>query len=277
MAGKIPNNATLNASTIQQYLLLVPYPEFGSVTESYSSIGSAPYNALQVQVSRPMRNRFSLQGNFTWDKVINHTQYLNPFDTKLASIQDGNATLLANVFGSLQLPRFQARPYWQREIIGGWQLNGVFRAANGNLVSAPSNVNIIGPVTQANPTYARYFNTCYENSSGALVMSTASAPGCDSLSPNPTYQQRISYTSQTNSTVMGVRQRIHPLVDASLFKRFMISEGRSFEIRGEFFNLFNTPNFGGPGTGIGSSTFGVVTLTQANDARIGELTARVNF
>jgi Carboxypeptidase regulatory-like domain len=277
MAGKIPGNATLNGSTIQQYLLLVPYPEFGSVTENYSSIGSAPYNALQIQVSRPMKHHFTVQGNFTWDKVMLHTQYLNAFDTKLASIQDGNATILANVFGTLELPRFQSKSFWMRETLGGWQLNGVFRAANGNLVSAPGNVNIIGPVRQANPTYKRYFNTCYENSSGQLVTSTASAPACDALSPVPAYQQRLSYTSQLNSNVIGVRQRIHPLVDASMFKVFPIHEKASFEIRGEFFNLFNTPNFGGPGTGLGSSTFGLVTLTQANDPRIGQLTARINF
>jgi hypothetical protein len=277
MAGLIPNNATLNKSTIQQYLLLVPYPEFGSVTENYSSIGSAPYNALQIQVSRPMRNHFSLQGNLTWDKVMLHTSYLNAFDTHLASIQDSNATILANIFGTYELPRFAAKPYAERLILGGWELNGVFRAANGNLVSAPGNVDIIGPVKQGNPTYARYFNTCYENSSGVQVQSTASAPGCDGLSPNPAYRQRMSYTSQANSNVIGVRQRIHPLIDASLFKQFALGEGRSFEIRGEFFNVFNTAIFGGPGTGIGSSTFGVVTLTQANDSRIGQLTARLNF
>jgi hypothetical protein len=277
MAGKIPNNTTLNGATIQQYLLLVPYPEFGSVTENYSSIGSAPYNALQVQVSRPMKNHFSLQGNFTWDKVMVHTAYLNAFDTRLESIQDNNATILANVFGTLELPKFSSKPYVERLALGSWKFNSVFRAANGPLISAPGSVNIIGPVYQANPTYARYFNTCYENTSGALVASTASAPACDSLSPNPAYQQRLSYTSQSNSSYIGVRQRIHPLVDASLFKQFQLREKTSFEIRGEFFNILNTPNFGGPGTGLGSSTFGVVTLTQANDPRIGQLTARINF
>jgi carboxypeptidase family protein len=277
MVGKIPNNATLNGATIQQYLLLQPYPEFGTVTENYSSIGTAPYNALQVQVSHPVTHHFSLQGNFTWDKVMLHTAYLNPFDFKLESVQDPNATILANVFGTVELPRFAAKPYAERLILGGWEFNGVFRAANGPLISAPSNVNVIGPVNQANPTNARFMNTCYENSSGALVQSTPSAPACDSLSPTPAYQQRISFTSQVNSTVIGVRQRIHPLVDASLFKQFALGEGRSFEIRGEFFNILNTPDFGGPGTGIGSSTFGVVTLTQANDPRIGQLTARLNF
>ncbi len=277
MAGKIPNNATLNGANIQQYLLFVPYPEFGSVTENYSSIGTSPYNALQIQVSRPMKNHFSLQGNFTWDKVMLHTAYLNAFDAKLESIQDNNATILANVFGTVELPKFSKLPYAERLALGGWEFNSVFRAANGPLISSPSNVNIIGPVNQANPTNQRFINTCYENSSGAMVQSTASAPACDSLSSTPAYQQRIAYTSQVNSNYIGVRQRIHPLVDASLFKKFALSEGRSFEIRGEYFNLLNTPDFGGPGTGLGSSTFGVVTLTQANDPRIGQLTARINF
>ncbi|MBO0912002.1 MAG: carboxypeptidase regulatory-like domain-containing protein, partial [Acidobacteria bacterium] len=283
MAGQIPGNSTLNASTIQQKLLLMPYPEFGNVTENYSSIGSAPYDALQVQVTKTMRNRFSLQGNLTWDKVMLHTFYLNAFDTRLASVQDGNATLLANVWGTFEFPRFDSRPRWQRLTIGGWQLNGVLRAANGNLISAPGNVDIIGPVAQAHPTYARYFNTCYEDASGNPVATKPSSPGkpsvpgCDALSPTPAYRQRLSFTSQQNSTVIGVRQRIRPLVDASLFKKFALSERTSFEIRGEFFNIFNTPIFGGPGTSIGSSTFGAVTMTQANDPRIGQLTARINF
>lgn len=277
LAGKIPNNAALNGATIQQYLLLQPYPEFGSVTENYSSIGTAPYNALQIQVSKPMKHHFSIQGNFTWDKVMQHTAYLNAFDTRLESVQDTNSTILANIFGSWELPKFEAQSRWVRESLGAWQLNGVFRAANGGLIAAPSNVNIIGNIRQPNPTYARYFNTCYENASGQLVQSTPSAPACDSLSPIPAYQQRISYTSQTNSPELNLRQRIHPLLDASLFKRFAINETTSFEVRGEFFNILNTPNFGGPGTGLGSSTFGEVTLTQANDPRIGQITARINF
>ena len=119
MAGKIPNNATLNAPTIQQYLLLLPYPEFGTVTENYSSIGTAPYNSLQVQVNHPMSHHFSLQGNFTWDKVMNHTAFLNsgsitgtvtPLDTHLESVQDGNSTLLANIFGIYELPSSSLAP-----------------------------------------------------------------------------------------------------------------------------------------------------------------------
>ncbi|MBV8829006.1 MAG: TonB-dependent receptor [Acidobacteriaceae bacterium] len=50
------------------------------------------------------------------------------------------------------------------------------------------------------------------------------------------------------------------------FKRtsFGPSERMYLEIRGEFFNLFNRPQFGPPNTSFGSNTFGVVSSTVGN-------------
>lgn len=280
-ASTYANNATLNASTIQQYLLLVPFPEFGTVTEQNTSAGSTPYNALQIQVSHPMTHHFSIQGNFTWDKLMLHNAYLNngsgetsALDTHLESVQDNNSNVLANFFGTYQLPEFAASPYWERLTIGGWKLNGVLRMANGNLISAPGGVNIIGPTGVANRTYSHFINTCYENTSGTPVV----GPGaCSSATDTPAYQQRLSYTTQTNSPYIGVRQQFHPLMDVSLFKTFPIREAMTFEIRGEFFNVLNSPIFGTPSTSLGSSSFGTVSMTQVNDPRYGQLTARLNF
>lgn len=277
MAGKIPNNSTLNGSMIQRYYLLLPYPEFGGVWEEDSSIGSSSFNALELQVEKPMGHHFSIQGNFTWDKVMEKNSFRNPFDTQLSRNQNSDPDLTANIWGIYEFPNFKTLPFWQRMIVGGWQLNAILRMEDGPLVNAPGGVDIIGNVAQPHPTDARYINTCYENPEGQKVMSTPSAPACDSLSPNPAYRQRLAFTSQLNAPFIGVRQRVHPLVDASLFKTFMLRPGVSFEIRGEFFNVLNTPNFGGPNTNIGSSTFGRVVKVQANDPRIGQLTARINF
>lgn len=277
LAGQIPRATNLNGRTIAQNRLLVPYPEFGSVTEDYSSIGSSPYNALQVQVSVPLRHHFSVQGNFTWDKVMLRNGFLNGSDNHLYSVQDPNPTLFGNIFGIYELPTFANRSFYERLLLGGWQVNTVFRAENGPLLSAPGNVDIIGNVRQGNPTRARYINTCYENASGAPVASSPTAPGCDSLSSTPAYQQRLAYTTQSNSLYLPVRVALKPLLDASLFKRFELHEGISFEIRGEFFNVLNTANFNGPNTNTGNSAFGAVVLNQANDPRIGQLTGRLNF
>jgi hypothetical protein len=303
MAGQVPANGTLNAAKIQQYYLLLPYPQFSSVTEDYSSIGSSPYNALQIQVAHPMRHHVSFQGNFTWDKLMNHTAYLDNYAAAgghLESVQDGNPTMFGNIFGTVELPKFLKAPAYERLTFGGWQLNVVSRLSNGALIGAPGNVNIIGSYSPGKQTFYHQFNTCYESVNTTTGVLTPVATqintntglitlqGCDANNSAPAFAQRLSYTSQNNSTVLNIRQRLYPLLDSSLFKKFIIHEGVSFELRGEFFNILNTPEFGGPNTSLGaantgsaasnpSATYPQGQLSQVNDARIGQLTVRLNF
>ena len=305
MAGKIPQSTTLNAATIAQNLLYLPYPEFGSVTEHFSPIGSAPYNALQIQLSKPMKHHFSIQGNMTWDKVMLHNGFIDNYAAvlgRLYSVQDGNPTLFGNIWGTYQFPKLLDRAAWERLAVGGWQFNSVARFSNGPLVGAPGNVDIIGDYHQPNASLQREFNTCYQTttivSNQAVIANVATktdstgtyntSTACDSQSSTPAFRQRLQYTSQSNSNVLNLRIPLHPLVDVSLFKQFIVREGVSFEIRGEFFNIMNTPEWGGPSTSLGAanaaSAAGAGSLstplgikTQANDARIGQLTARINF
>ena len=291
MAGKVPANLTLNAPTIQRQLLLFPFPEFGSVTKTFQSIGYQRYDALQIQVSRPMKHHVSFQGSLTWDKLMSHTSFANNFGlgSSLTGVVDPGPSLIGNVFGTIELPQFLARPAYQRLLLGGWKLNAVMRAQNGNLIAAPGGVDLIGdPLAGAPRNFQRMFNTCYEDVTGTPVLTHTGVIACDSISPTvaPAYKQRYSYTIQSDPQYINERQRIFPQVDLSAFKQFIVREGVNFEIRGEFFNVGNRPNFGGPGTGLNSSTYGLVpvtttngitTLTQANDPRYGQLTARINF
>jgi hypothetical protein len=305
LAGKIPTNSTLNSATILRYYLLQPYPQFSSVTENYSSIGSANYNAMQIQVSHPMSHHISIQGNFTWDKIMSHQGYLDNYAAvlgKLDSVEDGSPTMFGNIFGTIELPKFEKTNFVEREILGGWKLNSVVRMTNGALIGAPGNVDIIGDYHQPGANLFRMFNTCYNTytinyATNSVVYSPVSTKfvngnstviACDAKSPTPAFQSRIPYTSQSNSSVLNLRIiGYHPLVDMSLFKQFAIREGMTFEIRGEYFNVFNTTEYGGPG-GLGSSDAGNAAgaisptypngqLYQNNDPRIGQLTARFNF
>jgi hypothetical protein len=305
MAGQIPTNSTLNAATIQENLILLPFPEFGSVTEQGSSIGTAPYNALQVQVAKPFRHHFTVQGNLTWDKVMLRNNYLDSYGAavgKLESVQDPNSTVFANIFGTVELPRLLTAPAYERLALGGWQMNAVARFSNGPLIPAPSNIDIVGNYYQPSASLRRQFNTCYLQPTTTATSVTyapvntrldstnsfVSSVGCDAQSPNAAFRQRIAFTSQSNSAYLNLREPLTPLVDLSVFKRFIIREGTSFEIRGEFFNVFNTPNWGAPSTTPGAANFGSAGtapsaafpsgyFNQANDPRIGQLTARINF
>jgi hypothetical protein len=270
---------------------------------------------LQIQVSKPMRNHYSLQGNFTWDKVMLRSGFFgngpggNIDNASLASghlysVQDNNPTMFGNLFALYQLPKLESHPAYERLALGGWQVNLVMRFANGLLVSAPSNIDVIGNYYQPNAGFYRTFNPCYQQqtvntTTGAVtvaqVNSSQNSTGvyntvtaCDSQSPNPAFRQRISYTSQSNSNYLNLRYSVHPQADLSIFKKFIIRESMSFEIRGEFFNVLNTPNYSAPNTtlgaantasraGSGSLTVPLGQGTQINDPRIGQLTARFNF
>jgi len=293
----VPSNGNANGASIQPQFLLLPYPEFQAVNENYSPIGSSPYNALQIQVTKPMKHRYTLAGNLTWDKLMLHNGFLDNYAAvtgQLDHVQDGAPNFFGTIYGTYQLPEFGTLPFYEREVLGGWKLNSVMRFSNGALLGAPGNVNIIGNYNQPNWSLHRQYNTCYENTAGTPVQTTQDGThtyntltACDATSPNPAFIQRLAFTSQSNSNVLNIRQQLHPLVDMSLFKQFAIREGTSFEIRGEFFNVFNTPEWGGPG-GLGSSNAGssagsgsltnpTGVFSQANDARIGQLTARINF
>jgi hypothetical protein len=54
--------------------------------------------------------------------------------------------------------------------------------------------------------------------------------------------------------------------DFSAFKNTYVGEKLNLQLRGEFFNIFNHPNFGVPGRTINNPTFGVIT--GAGAARI---------
>jgi hypothetical protein len=65
-------------------------------------------------------------------------------------------------------------------------------------------------------------------------------------------------------------------VDFSFSKSFVPHEGMKLEIRGDFFNLFNTARFAPPDTLWGDSTFGQVSSTIGNP-RHGQFGLRFEF
>jgi hypothetical protein len=70
-------------------------------------------------------------------------------------------------------------------------------------------------------------------------------------------------------------------LDFSLFKQFKVTESKTLEFRGEFFNITNHPDFATPsGTSIAvSSTFGKITSTvnSPNDPRQIQLALKFYF
>ena len=278
--GVLPSSSALGAPTVQRQSLLTPFPEFTGVTDTLASLGRQNFNSLQLTARKPLSHRFSIQGNFTWLKLMDQNTYLNggqnTFD-QLYRYEDPTPTLIGNVIGSYQFGSAAGHSRFVQALLGGWQINGVLRAQNGNLVASPGGtVTQLGSASQGSSSYGNFFNTCYLSAAGVPVVGKGA---CASPGSTPAFQLAVNaYQLRTiNLYLDDVRQRVHPLLDTSIFKQFKIHETYNFEIRGAFFNTLNTPNFAGPNTSIGSANFGVVALTQANDPRLTELTARFNF
>ena len=63
--------------------------------------------------------------------------------------------------------------------------------------------------------------------------------------------------------------------DLTTERTFRLNERLKFELRGEFYNLFNHANFNAPGVTYGAADFGVVT--SAHPGRTVQLAVRLAF
>ena len=82
---------------------------------------------------------------------------------------------------------------------------------------------------------------------------------------------------QSRLFLPDVRQDSKPTWSMSLFKNTRLSGGTTLQFRGELFNVFNTRLYGGPNTDPTNANFGVVSNSQINFARQGQIGVRLIF
>jgi len=140
---------------------------------------------------------------------------------------------------------------------------------DASMVGSPSTdmPNLVGPVHVQNPrstpgTWTYFNQSAFTPTACALVQNQASAwvlagTDCGSFG---TANRRFFHGPGFNNTDFGITKIIP------------VTESKSFEIRGEFFNVFNHTQFMNPSGDISSSNFGNVTNARA--PRIGQVSAK---
>ncbi len=278
MYGFLPSNSALAKSNLPLQNLLVPYPEFGSITESNLPYGRSTYNSLQTSLIKRMTHGLTLRGSFTWAKIMDRTAYLNASDpvNAPARYEDAQPNIYFTLASTWRLPFFANSTGLVRETLGGWQINGIFRWEAGSLVSNPSGAFPTGvsPVLPSGQQIRdHWFNTCTITLTGGLQNCLPGQTAADA-----SWIQQPAYTLRTLSPTMpGVRAHVTPNLDLSLSKQFTIRENVRVEALAEAFNLTNTVQFGGPNTSLNSSQFGVIANSQVNDPRIIQLAIKLFF
>ena len=140
-------------------------------------------------------------------------------------------------------------------MLGGWKTNGIWRFSTGQ----PLAVSLVG--SQALPTYGSQ----RPNLTGELKR-TSSENFRDQYFANPEAVAAPAPFTIGNAprTISSVRSPGVNNANLSLFKAFglnVLREGAKIEVRGEFFNAFNHPQFCGPNTTLDGGIFGQVTGT----------------
>jgi hypothetical protein len=279
-----------------------PFPQFAGINVINSNDYST-YHALQIMVQRKFAQGVQFQGSYTFSKSLD-TRSFDPAFTTVdtnANRQQASSTPFDNNRRYLNYARsdfdrthsFIGYAVWDlpfgkngapglvRSFIEGWNVNGVVTLQTG-----------------------RPF-TIFTGSSqlGNLVNATANCNGCsrsmgelnktaDNFGGVPGYftAEEIAKFSQPGAGELGNTGRNYFTspgfwnVDMAVLKRTKFTETANFELRFEFFNVFNHANFGIPNPTAGNGTmvlsnaaFGRIRDTLTGESRKIRIGAKINF
>lgn len=254
--------------TAAQGQLLRPYPQFTGVTSENPSWSQSEYNALQVSLQKKFSNGFSLQTSYTWSKVIDQggvsasfngetlgggaiQDYNNLKAEKSTSLLDQTHRMVSSVM--YQLPYLQEQHGVVGRVLGGWEISALSTFASGSPLGITSANNTSGSLgggqrpnwNGQNPSIGSHTVKKWFNISD--------------FSATPAYR-----FGSTPRTLNFLRSDWTRDIDVSLHKNVKITEKLHVQIRGDAFNMTNTPIFAPPNTSFGSAQFGVVSAQQNN-------------
>ncbi len=272
------------------------YPDFQTGFTDTSFAGDSYYNSLQLNYERRLSAGLAVLANFTWSKcrtdapdVLNATaiNYRAPLLAGFGiqgdyGLCDFDVPKALHFSGAYDFPVGHGRRYLRNSskvvdaFIGGWSSNWILTLQDGQ----PGTVPCIISTTTGFGCNALLVQG-QSATAGPHNVNQWLNPNAFTSPPVATGVGQADYSPLGGAPSQYLGPGYHRL-DFSLFKSFLISEQRRFEVRAEFFNLTNTPNFSPPGfSGNGvvaapgaldytsPTTFGRITSTRdgQNDQR----------
>jgi hypothetical protein len=276
--GILPAATSLgSAKTIPQKQLWLAYPQFTSVIQDASNTVNAQYQRVQLNLEKRFTHGLSALFNWSISKLMmNNMVSLVNAEANIRSVAATDTPHVVNLAFAYDLPLGPGQPWLPRRgllgrIVGGWALAGTFSYASGQPMTV-SDTNgrpipirhpaLSGPVEkrlgdQLDPVTRQVLNPYFD------VNAFRSLPTQYMISPEP---PRLSY----------LRGPSNKDTYASLIKRVPIKERLTITMRLDASGVFNTPNWGNPGTNLANkATLGVIN--SASGHRKAQVALRVAF
>ena len=285
-------------NTVANIPLRAPYLGWTANTMYYfGTDGEAWYNSLQASVTQKFRHGFQYQAAYTWMRLLSPVPGFTTGSNEFGPTGDQTA-LRAHQSG--YGPDYNVRP--QRFVLSGYYAIPSPARSNRFLASALGGWSIAtATVIQDGQQSGITYNNIY-NAYGITSDRASYAPGCNAskVSTHGSVSQRVNNYINTacfaappvigadgvatgfGDTPNGIlRDPYEAVVDLSLAKSQKISwprEGASFQLRADFFNALNHPNFAAPDNAYTTtpSAFGTITSMSTNP-RVIQLALRFAF
>ena len=288
-AGLLPGTG-LNGATVQRRQLLLPFPQFTTVTEALENVGEVWYDSLQASVEKRTARGLTVIVSYTYSKTLGTLSFLNNQDAEPSRAPtdfDRPHVLVAS--GVYQLPIGRGHRFagdigrGLNTLIGGWEYNWIARFQSGTPLQNPD-LDILGDPRVANKSYDNYFNSCVLNRATGLSRATAvvnPATGARGFvtCTSPVWATRVTDSLRTTPVrTSTIRNPTAPQFDMSLNKTFAFTERYRAQFRAEAFNVTNTPIFAsGPELDFNQATFGSVNRNTRNFPRQVQLALKFYF
>ncbi len=233
----------------------------------YAPVTNSSYHSLQATLTRRFDQRLSIQASFVWSKVIGYGPLTNAYDLGssrgVLDIDVPYSFVMSYIFVSPRIDRWE---FVGKQLLSGWQINGVtyIRAGQPFNVTSGVDTNFDGTINDrpnvvGNPYLSRsrdrtakrnaYFNTA------AFAIPPAGSP----------------YGNTPFNMFYGPG---YVDTDLSVSKAFHIDRLEA-QFRGEVFNIFNNVNMSSPNSNMSSPGFGAIPAAGA--PRIAQLALRISF
>ena len=274
------------------------YPQFTGALNVLDSNDVSRYNGLEIIFKRRFSGGLGYQAGYTLSKSMD----TRSFDPTFSTVSRGAAQSASSTPFDINNRRlnyawsdfdrrhaFQATAVYELpfgkgkwlasdvnsavdNIIGGWQISTAMNLASGRPFTVYSGFLTFSNAVQSTANCGG----CARNI-GKLVQESGTNFWFDSVA-RALFTSNVTAAGSNGTT--GRNYFIAPRqfqIDASLLKKFKITERVNFDLRVDARNLTNTPNFDIPTASVTSVTFGRIRDGVINTSRRIQFAGKVSF
>ena len=288
---------------------------FSSTVQADITDINANYHSLQTSVEKRMSHGFTVLANYTYSKSLDDL----PFGEGVSGFDTGYSTLPFNAPGRHQMdygpsgfdhthlftgsyvwhsPTIKSSSTLLRYLLGDYEIGGIVSAASGRPITVLQGTELSGTgIGQDRGTFSSGASPYGANSCGTTVncvswlnpaafQPTKVTTGC--TPPATTCNNPVIFGTFGNVGKNVLRLPRTSNWDVQLSKYFTFTERWKLQLRAEYFNVLNHPNFA-PESANGTdqisafdklnnnSAFGTFRAGQAADPRIAQLAMKIFF